>query len=145
MTRRRPSAPRRSCSAPDLAQGHLALANVTGYAPLDFPQTSAAYERALALAPGNAQVCPTQRRNAAYMGHFDVALAAARRAVVLYLLARQSHSVLGRVLYTARRYSEAVAAFAAVTSLEPQFETNYVEQGLAYYGARGLQDRACLM
>jgi TolB-like protein/Tfp pilus assembly protein PilF len=125
--------------APDLAQGHLALANVTGYA-LDFPQASAAYERALALAPGNAQVLRLSGEYAAYMGHFDVALAAARRAVVLDPLARQSHSVLGRVLYAARRYQEAVAAFAAVTRLEPQFETNYIEQGLAYYGLGDLQN-----
>jgi Tfp pilus assembly protein PilF len=42
--------------APNLAQGHLAIANVSELGDLDFTQASAAYERALALAPGNAEV-----------------------------------------------------------------------------------------
>ena len=42
--------------APDLAQAHLALAAVAENGTLDFTQASEAYERALALAPGNAEV-----------------------------------------------------------------------------------------
>ncbi len=41
--------------APDLAQAHVALAFVSE-TNLDFAQASASYERALALAPGNAEV-----------------------------------------------------------------------------------------
>ena len=73
------------------------------------------------------------------MGHFDAGLAAARRAVVLDPLARESHSVLGRALYAARRYEEAVAAFAEVISLDPDFKATYAERGLAYYGLGDLQ------
>jgi cytochrome c-type biogenesis protein CcmH/NrfG len=46
------------------------------------------------------------------MGHFDAGIATARRAVVLDPLARESHARLGQALYAARRYEEAVAAFA---------------------------------
>jgi tetratricopeptide (TPR) repeat protein len=67
------------------------------------------------------------------MGHFDAALAAARRAVVLDPLARESHTALGRALYAGRRYEEAVAAFADVISLEAGFKGSYGERGLAYY------------
>jgi tetratricopeptide (TPR) repeat protein len=67
------------------------------------------------------------------------ALAAARRAVVLDPLARPSHSLLGRALYAARRYEEAVAAFAEVISLEPDFKSTYGERGLAYYGLGDLE------
>ncbi len=42
--------------APDLAQAHLAMATVLELGTLDFTLASEAYERALALAPGNAQV-----------------------------------------------------------------------------------------
>src|ERR1700733_5179317 len=42
--------------APDLAQAHLASANVSELGTLDFTQASDAYKRALALAPGNAEV-----------------------------------------------------------------------------------------
>jgi Flp pilus assembly protein TadD len=73
------------------------------------------------------------------MGHFDAGLAATRRAVVLDPLARGSHTALGRALYTARRYEEAVAAFAEVISLDPDFKATYADRGLAYYGLGDLQ------
>jgi serine/threonine-protein kinase len=84
--------------APDLAQAHLASANVAEMRTLDFTQASDAYKRALALAPGNAEVLRVSGRFAADMGHFDAGIAAARRAVVLDPLARASHSALARTL-----------------------------------------------
>ena len=45
----------------------------------------------LALAPGNAEVLRYSGQFAAHMGHFDAGVAAARRAVVLDPLARESH------------------------------------------------------
>jgi TolB-like protein/Flp pilus assembly protein TadD len=124
--------------APDLAQAYLALATVLQNT-LDFTPASEAYERALALAPGNAEILRRSGEFAAYTGHFDAALAATRRAVVLDPLARGSHSALSRALYTARRYEEAVAAFAGVVSLDPDFKSTYGERGLAYYVLGDLQ------
>jgi TolB-like protein/tetratricopeptide (TPR) repeat protein len=124
--------------APDLAQAHVALASVLENT-LDFTQANAEYERALALAPGNVQVLRESGRFAAYMGHFDAAVATARRLVVLDPLARQSHTLLGRALYAARRYEEAVGAFAEVISLAPDFKSAYGERGLAYYGLGDLE------
>ena len=124
--------------APELAQAHVALAFVSENT-LDFTQASEAYERAFALAPGNAEVLQTSGLFAASMGHFDAGVAAARRAVVLDPLGRISHSALGRTLYSARRYEEAVAAFAEVISLEPDFKSSYGERGLAYYGLGDLK------
>jgi TolB-like protein/tetratricopeptide (TPR) repeat protein len=124
---------------PDLAQAHVALASVSEFGALDFTQASEEYARALALAPGDAQVLRISGRFATDMGHFDVGLAAARRAVVLDPLARASHTALARALYVARRYGEAVAAFAEVISLEPGFKGTYVERGLSFYGLGDLQ------
>ena len=124
--------------SPDLAQAYLALATVSEET-LDFTQASEAYERALALAPGNAEVLRSSGRFAAWMGHFDPGLAATRRAVVLNPLARESHSGLGRALYAARRYEEAVAAFAEVISLDPDFKGTYGQRGFAYYGLGDLK------
>ncbi len=124
--------------APDLAEGHLALGFVSEET-LNFTQASEAYERALALAPGNAQVLRRSGAFAALMGHFDVGLAAARRALVLDPLARQSHSLLGQALYSARRYDEAVAAFAEIISLEPDFKGTYGYRGLSFYGLGDLE------
>jgi len=125
--------------APDLAQAHLALATVLELGTLDFTRASEAYERALALAPGNAQVLRISGLFAVYMGHIDVGLAAARRAVVLDPLARDSHSLLGRALYAARRYEEAVVAFSEGISLHPGDKAFYTYRGLAYYGVGDLQ------
>jgi tetratricopeptide (TPR) repeat protein len=65
-------------------------------------QASEAYERAQALAPGNAQVLRQSGIFAVLMGNFDAGLAALRRAVVLDPLARLSHYLLGQALYRAR-------------------------------------------
>jgi tetratricopeptide (TPR) repeat protein len=124
--------------APDLAEAHLAFGLVSEYA-LDFAQASAAYERALTLGPGNAAVLRHSGFFAVPMGHFDAGLAALRRAVVLDPLARQVHSGLGQSLYLARRYEEAVAAFADVISLEPDYKGTYGRRGLAYYGLGDLE------
>ena len=125
--------------APDLVQAHLASALVSELGDLDFTQASEAYERALALAPGNAEVLRNSGLFAALMGHFDAGLAAANRAVVLDPLARGSHATLGRALYAARRYEEAVAAYAEVISLEPDYKQTYGVRGLAYYGLGDLE------
>ena len=119
--------------APDLAQAHLALAYASEI-NLDFTQASEAYERALALAPGNVEILRISGGFAAYIGHIDAALAAVRRAVALDPLAHESYSTLGFVLYRARRYEEAVAAYAEVITLDPDLKATYARRGLAYYG-----------
>ncbi len=126
--------------APDLVQAHLASAYVSELGTLDFTQASDAYERALALAPGSAEVLRYSGSFAAYMGHFDAGITATRRAVVLDPLARPSHGALAGALYAARRYAEAVAAFAEVISLEPDFKVTYGQRGLAYYGLGDLEN-----
>jgi tetratricopeptide (TPR) repeat protein len=125
--------------APDLPQAHLASAFVSERGNLDFAQASEAYDRALALAAGNADVLRDSGQFAALMGHFDAGLAAVRRAVVLDPLARESHFRLGRSLYAARRHKEAVAVFAEVLSLDPDYNQTYGDRGLAYYGLGDLE------
>ena len=125
--------------APDLAQAHLASAFVSENGTLDFAQAGEAYERALALAPGNAQVLRYGGQFAVYMGHFDAGVAATRRAVVLDPLARNSHGALAQALYVARRYEEAVAAWAEVIRLDPEFKSSYAIRGLSFYGLRDLE------
>jgi TolB-like protein/tetratricopeptide (TPR) repeat protein len=124
--------------APDLAHAHVALAFVLDQT-LHFTQANDEYERALALAPGNAEVLRRSGEFAVLMGHFDAGIAAVRRAVVLDPLARQSHFALGFALYYARRYEEAVAAFAEVISLDPDFKETYGDRGFAYYALGDLE------
>ncbi|HMH27295.1 MAG TPA: TIR domain-containing protein [Steroidobacteraceae bacterium] len=125
--------------APDLAQAHLALATVLELGTLDFTRANEEYERALILAPGNAQVLRISGLFATYMGHIDAGLAAARRAVVLDPLARDSHSVLGRALYAARRYAETIDALSEGLKLDPDNKAFYTYRGFAYYGLGDLE------
>ncbi len=120
--------------APDLADAHMALAAVIATGMLDFARANEEYERAVALAPGNAPVLRESGLFAAAMGHFDAAIASARRAVMLDPLDRRSYTVLGHVEYGARRYEEAAGTHAAAINLNPEYKADYAYRGLAFYG-----------
>jgi TolB-like protein/Flp pilus assembly protein TadD len=124
--------------APDLAQAHLALASVLDET-LHFAQANEEYERALTLAPGNAEVVRLSGTFAAFLGHFDAGVAAARRAIVLDPLARNTHSALGYALHSARRYEESLAAYAEAVSLDPDYKQSYGDRGLSFYGLGDLE------
>jgi len=120
--------------APGLADAHMALATVFATGALDFARANEEYERAVALAPGNAPVLRESGLFAAVMGHFDAAIASARRAVVLDPLDRRSYTILGHVDYGARRYEEAAGAYAQAINLNPDYKADYAYRGLAFYG-----------
>ena len=119
--------------APDLAQAYLALGSVAEDT-LNFTQASDSYQRALVLAPGNAQVLRISGGFSASVGYFDAGVAATRHAVVLDPLARASYTALAQALYYARRYDEAVAAYTEGIRLAPDFKVYYAQRGMAYYG-----------
>jgi TolB-like protein/Flp pilus assembly protein TadD len=118
--------------APELAEGHLALARCFQLT-LDFKPASEEYGRARALAPGNARVARNYGDFAVGMGDFDAAIAAARRSTVLDPLNPLSHDYLRIVLFAARRYDEALAASEVETSLDPDFVGVSSARGLSYY------------
>ena len=120
--------------APELAEGHLALGEYFEVGALDFTRAREAYERALALAPGNARVLRTSGSFLVSLGRFDEGILAGRRAVALDPLSRSSHDMLGFALYFARRYQEAILAYAESLTLDPSYPEAYGYRGLAYYG-----------
>ena len=120
--------------APELADGHIALGFYFDNARLDFGQASAEYERARALAPGNANVLGEYGLFAVTMGHIERGLADLRRAVTLDPLNSTAHFVLGRGLYWSRRYQEALGALDGVTALDADYLPTYEYRGLAYIG-----------
>jgi TolB-like protein len=125
--------------APDLAEGHLALANFFENGSLDFAGASEEYERAIVLGPGNARVLEVYGRNVVSMGRVDAAIAAARRAVVLDPLNRRSHRGLGLTLFYAHRYQDSIAAFQDTLVLDPDDPGATAYRGLAYYALDDLQ------
>lgn len=119
--------------APNLAEGHLALAQYYAYGALDFSKASVEYERAASLAQGSAVVLRSYAEFSNAMGRIEPSIAAARRALVLDPLNRSTHFVLGKVLYGARRYKEALQAYQDGLALDPEDPTDNAERGLTYY------------
>jgi serine/threonine-protein kinase len=126
--------------APDLGEAHLALANAYA-AQLHFSGANEEYERALALAPGNAQVLQSYGDFAVAMGHIDTGLAAARRAVLLDPLNRSSHYALGMALRSARQYKEAIESTRNALAIDPElpFDVSAGYMWVAYYELGDLQ------
>jgi TolB-like protein len=124
--------------APDLAEGHLALALYVEN--VDLTQANEAYEKALALGPGNARVLRDYAAFAVAIGHTAAGIAAARRAVVLDPLNPASHGYLGGALYSGRRYTESIEAFRHSLALDPDNWPPYVLSGLAYYALGDFQN-----
>jgi TolB-like protein/tetratricopeptide (TPR) repeat protein len=124
--------------APALPEGYRALGYLES-STLHYAKGGEAYERAIALAPGNARMLPEYSRFAASTGRTDAGIAAGRRCVVLDPLNSNCHFSLGTALRCARRYAEAVAAFDGALALEPDNARLLGSRGLAYYGLGNLQ------
>jgi TolB-like protein/DNA-binding winged helix-turn-helix (wHTH) protein/Tfp pilus assembly protein PilF len=122
--------------APELAEGHLALAIVRTNS-LDFAGASDEFQRAMTLAPGNARVLRDYGPFAVSMGRTDAGITAARRAVALDPLNVNSHMALSGVLLFARRYDEALAAYQDGLSLRPKSPWWAASVGQLIYYALG--------
>jgi TolB-like protein len=119
--------------APDLAEGHLALASYLEYFSLDLAGASDEYKHAVDLAPGNVRALRGYGLYAVYMGQTPAGIAAARRAVVLDPLNRDNYGVLGTALFFGRRYDEAIAVLQTTLTLDPDDSAAYGYRGLSYY------------
>jgi len=117
--------------APELAEGHLALA-VVYQRSFDFAGASDEFQRAMTLAPGNARVLRDYGDFAVQMGRTDAGIAAVRRAAALDPLSVESYSWLSGVLRSARRYDEALAAYQDGLSLQPK-NPKWANGPLIYY------------
>ena len=125
--------------APDLAEGHTALAFYFEIGTLDFTRANEEYERALALAPGNARVLQLYGHFAFIIGRTEAGLAALRRAVVLDPLNRDSHRFLGRVLYFGRQNEEAIGVLRDALALDPEDPESFAFRGITYYALSDLE------
>jgi TolB-like protein len=119
--------------APELAEGHLAVAVSLEDGFLEFAKADEEFERALALAPGSARMLSAYSRNAANLGRTKAATDAARRAVALDPLNFHVHRTVGIVFIMTRQYADAVAALQAAIALQPEYLKNYVLLGQAQY------------
>jgi TolB-like protein/Flp pilus assembly protein TadD len=125
--------------APDLPEGHLALAGFLENS-LEFARASQEYKRALALGPGNARLLRNYGWFAVLMGQSESGLAAVRRAVVLDPLNSDAHESLGITLFYLRRFNEAIAAYERAQTLNPDNPFLSAVIGLAQYELGNLDE-----
>jgi serine/threonine-protein kinase len=124
--------------APDLAEGHLALAVLLGDS-LEFKRASDEFANALALGPNNAGALRAYSEFAASIGRTDAALKAVRRSVDLDPLNPWTHYGVGFVQFFARSYDEAIAAYIDAKALAPNDMFINTWLGYAYYWKGDLQ------
>jgi TolB-like protein/Tfp pilus assembly protein PilF len=139
MQRSEPDARRALAMAPELAEGHLALAIFLRNS-LDFSRGNEEYERAYVLAPGSALILRSYGLNSVYMGRPEAGIAASRRAVMLDPLNRVTRSILSEALYRAHQYEQAVSLLHSQVALYPDDAEAYAYEGLSYYALNQLEN-----
>jgi tetratricopeptide (TPR) repeat protein len=119
--------------APDLAEAYYALGVTLESASLDFAESDEAYTRAMTLAPGNARIIVAYSRQAAQMGRIAVAITAGHRAIALDPLNFHVHRTVGIAFLLSRQYADALAAFQAALSLQPDYVRDIHLRGEVQY------------
>jgi tetratricopeptide (TPR) repeat protein len=105
--------------APDLGEAHAALAFVLRSNLSSVARSGAEYDRALALAPGDAQMLRNYAFYELTVGHFAKAIGAARRSADMDPLTPQTWRYLARILGWAGQYPEAMDALHRAQLLLP--------------------------
>jgi serine/threonine-protein kinase len=105
---------------PQLAQAHQAMAVVLRGVDRDFAGAEREQRRALELAPQDPAILARLASLLSERGQLEEALATARRAVLADPLSAPAHELLGRVLFTMRRYRESESALLESVRLRPQ-------------------------
>ncbi len=124
--------------APELADGHLALANFF-VGSLEITGAFQEYERALALAPGDARVLREYGAFVVLIGRTEAGLTAARRLLVLDPLNATNHFGLGVSLIFAKRYADAMRAFSDAKALGQDDVSVNMWLGITYYQTGDLE------
>jgi TolB-like protein/Tfp pilus assembly protein PilF len=105
--------------APTLGEAHLSLGSTRLVVLLDIAGAAPEFDRALFLAPGSARVLAGFANFAYALRHFDSAVNAARRAVILDPQNISAHTDLAGILTDARRFDEARVALQDASILDP--------------------------
>jgi TolB-like protein/tetratricopeptide (TPR) repeat protein len=107
--------------APDLAVGHLSMAIWWQLGIPRWQQSLDAINAALKLNPGNAQVVVEYARINLQLGHYENAIAAARRALTMEPISVYVNHLVGHILYFSRRYEEAIPSFRRALALDANY------------------------
>jgi tetratricopeptide (TPR) repeat protein len=119
LKKAREAAERAVALAPDSGEAYLAAA-VVCQRTLEFGCAAMRFDRALALAPGDARVQSLFASFASLLGHQEAAQTTARRAVRLDPQNYDSYVTLAAVFANSRLFNEAIAAAQEAEALNPE-------------------------
>ena len=105
--------------APDLAEGHIELGLVQQSHDWNWTAAGASFQRALELAPGDANALRAAAGHARILGQIDKALELVRKAIALDPLSARTHRQAALVYLQANRLDDAVASFKLTIDLSP--------------------------
>jgi serine/threonine-protein kinase len=128
FARARAAAERSLHLQPNLPEGHVALGWVSLWHDWHWAVAERSYRRALALAPGNADVLHAAAGGLSALGKLDEAMALDRRAVELDPLSVSALRNQGAHFYQAGRLEDAAAALTHAMELGP--ENGFLPYGL---------------
>jgi TolB-like protein/tetratricopeptide (TPR) repeat protein len=124
----RAAAERAVALAPQLGGTRVVLGQLRAFLLLDYAGAAPEFARALALEPGSAGVQSAFAAFSSLLGRNELAIAAARRAVVLNPLDVGVHINLGQCLLAAHQYAQALAALQDAKALNPS--SHYVRHSI---------------
>jgi len=130
--RAREAALRALALEPDLAEGHVALARVRWGYDWDWSGADASTQRALELAPGNAEVVLAAGTLAGGLGRLDESIALCRQAIALDPLNAHAHRYLGLFSLFAGHLAQAESAVKEALELNPLGGMTYSGLGQVY-------------
>ncbi len=116
----REAAERALALEPELIEGHLALATLQTSYDWDWQAADASHRRALAIAPGRADVLRGAATLARDLGRVDEAIVLGQRAVEQDPLSAGGYAGLGMSYRAAGMLAEAEAAYRRVLEISPQ-------------------------
>jgi TolB-like protein/Tfp pilus assembly protein PilF/class 3 adenylate cyclase len=115
-----------------LAEAHTALAYLLYLGDMDMADSTAEFQRAIALNPNYATVHQWyQNGTPTAFGRFDEAIAEGKRAIELDPLSPVINTDLGYTLINARRYDEAIVQLRKTLEIDPTFYYAHYTLGMA--------------
>src|SRR5262249_21521823 len=126
-------AARKALSIDDqLAEAHTSLAKIKLSYEWDWPGAEAEFKQAIKLNPGYATAHQWYGVYLSEMGRHDESIRERTTAQQLDPLSPSIATGLGRALYWARRYDDAITRLQAALPKEPNYADTYWSLGLAY-------------
>ena len=116
---------------PNLAEGHLALGTVLHWYDWDWDGAEAAFKRAIALSPGNANARFNYSELLTTRGRADEAIVEAARAIELDPVSPYISRSMADALYMSGQFEKALAHTYRIRTMDPTFFTNYWPMGLS--------------